>query len=118
MHGLHQKASAKWLFWEEYEHFTSKTGPYGGCDHIWVSQDIIQGKSYMWHTKNSIGWTECLGQFACIVTSKSLGIGSAERNWGDVKYAKNNKHSHLFADRTKKQAIIFGADCASHARMY
>jgi len=36
-------------FWEEYEQFTSKTGPYGGCDHIWVSQDIVQGKSYMWH---------------------------------------------------------------------
>ena len=36
-------------FWEDYGQFTSKTGPYGGCDHIWVSQDIVQGKSYMWH---------------------------------------------------------------------
>ena len=36
-------------FWEEYEQFTSKTEPYGGHDHIWVSQDIVQGKSYMWH---------------------------------------------------------------------
>jgi len=105
-------------FWEEYEQFTSKTGPYGGRDHIWVSQDIVQGKSYMWHTKNSIGWTEYLGRFACIVTSKILGIGSAERNWGDVKYVKNNKRLHLSPDRTKKQATIFGANCASRARMY
>jgi len=55
--------------------------------------------------------------FACRVTSKILGIGSAERNWGEVKHLKTDKHSHLSADRVKKQATIFGADCASRARL-
>ncbi len=106
-------------FWDEYEMFTSKTGPsYGLRDHIWKSRDVMQGQSFMWHKKNSIGFTDYLGKFACIVTSKILGIGSAERNWGDVKHVKDNKRSHLSADRTKKQATIFGADCAARARMY
>jgi hypothetical protein len=36
-----------------------------------------------------------LGAFACIVCSKLLGIGSAERSWGGVKHLKTNKRSHI-----------------------
>jgi hypothetical protein len=50
-----------------------------------------------------------LGQLACRVTSKILGTGSAERNWGDVKHLKTNKRAHLSSDRVKKQSTIFGS---------
>jgi hypothetical protein len=65
----------------------------------------------MWHYRNSYGYTKILGKFSCRVTSKILGIGSAERSWGDVKHLKTNKRAHLSASRVKKQATIFGASC-------
>ena len=49
------------------------------------------------------------------VSSKILGIGSAERRWGDVKHIKTNKRSRLSGDRVKKQATIFGSYCMEKA---
>lgn len=60
-------------------------------------------------------YTVWLGKFACRVCSKILGIGSAERAWGDVKHLKTDKRSHLSADRVKKQATIFGISCIAKA---
>ena len=102
--------------WTEFECFLSKTGPYNR-EHIWESSDLGEGASYMWHKKNSLRFTEYLGRLACIVCSKILGIGAAERNWGDVKHLKTDKRSHLSSDRVKKQATIFGASCADRARV-
>ena len=42
-------------------------------------------------------------------------MGSAERNWGDVKYLKSEKRSHLSAEAVEKQATIFGASCMMDA---
>jgi hypothetical protein len=51
------------------------------------------------------------------VCSKILGIGSAERAWGDVKHLKTNKRSHLSAERVKKQATIYGSHCVAIANI-
>jgi len=40
-------------------------------------------------------YTTWLGKFACHVTSKILGIGAAEHNWGEVKHLKTDKQFHL-----------------------
>jgi hypothetical protein len=64
-----------------------------------------------------VRYTEVFGKFAARVCSKILGIGSAERSWGDVKHLKTNKRSHLSGDRVKKQATIFGASCMQEANM-
>lgn len=104
-------------FWSEFEHFQGKTGPYAHREHIWNSVDIHEGKSHIWHKKNTLRYTKMLGRFACRVTSKILGIGSAERSWGDVKHLKTNKRSHLSAESVKMQATIFGASCAERAAM-
>ena len=103
-------------FWDEFEHFKSKTGPYAK-PYIWNLQnkDLQHGKSYLWHKKNSFENTAILGKLACRVCSKIVGMGSAERNWGDVKHIKSAKRSHLSADRVEKQAIIFGASCMEDA---
>ena len=65
----------------------------------------------MWHKKESLRYTKEFGKFACQVTSKILGIGTAERSWEDVKHLKTNKRAHLLGERAKKQATIFGASC-------
>jgi len=106
------------LFWSEYEGFLGKSGVYGGRQpYMWNSTDALNGNSFLWHKKYSVPYTRYLGRFACCVCSKILGIGSVERNWGEVKHLKTNKRSHLSAERTKKQATIFGSDCAERARL-
>jgi hypothetical protein len=57
---------------------------------------------HLWHQIHSQPYTNVLddiplswGAFACIVCSKLLGIGSAERSWGGVKHLKTNKRSHI-----------------------
>jgi len=104
------------VFWSEFEEFVSKQGPFSKT-YIWSSEDLQGGKTHLWHKKFSYPNTKWFGQFACHVTSKILGISSAEWNWGEVKHLKTNKCSHLSSDHIKKQATIFGADCAAHAKL-
>lgn len=105
-------------FWEEFEHFKTKTGPYDKA-YIWKASnpDLRSGRSHMWHKKNSLPFTKVFGKFACRVCSKIVGMGSAERNWGDVKHLKSDKRSHLSSDAVQKQATIFGASCMLNARL-
>lgn len=106
-------------FWNEYEDFKGKSGPFDDRPHIWVPSngDLMKGHSHFWHKKNSIPYTKVLGKFACRVCSKIVGMGSAERNWGDVKHLKTDKRSHLSSEAAKKQATIFGASCMEDARL-
>jgi hypothetical protein len=71
----------------------------------------------MWHMKNSLKFTDWLGRFACRVCSKILGIGSAERAWGDVKKIKTDRRAHLSATVTKMQATIYGRHCSEKAKL-
>lgn len=105
-------------FWDEFEHFKSKTGPYNKA-YIWKESnpDLHHGRSHMWHKKNSIPFTKVFGKFACRVCSKIVGMGSAERNWGDVKHLKTDKRAHLSSEAVQKQATIFGASCMLNARL-
>lgn len=105
------------LFWEEFDQFCQRKGVFANREHIWNSSDVLKGNAHLWHYRNSFRYTEILGKLACRVTSKILGIGSAERSWGDVKHLKTNKRSHLSGDRTKKQATIYGAYCMEKANV-
>ena len=53
------------------------------------SKNIKDGNSHLWNQKYSLPCTKVLGFVSCIVTSKVLGIGEAERSWGDVKNIKS-----------------------------
>mmetsp|Transcript_118603 Transcript_118603/g.232913 ORF Transcript_118603/g.232913 Transcript_118603/m.232913 type:complete len:602 (-) Transcript_118603:31-1836(-) len=105
-------------FWAEFEQFQNKLGPYEKA-YIWnpTNSDLQFGKSHMWHKKNSFFQTKILGKFACRVCSKIVGIGSAERNWGDVKHLKSMKRSHLSPEAVEKQATIYGASCMADAAL-
>jgi len=71
----------------------------------------------MWHKKFSLYSYPTLGKVACIVCSKILGIGSAERAWGDVKQLKTRKLDSLGGENTKMQATIFGNHCKVKAQI-
>ena len=48
-----------------------------------------------------------MGNLACLVTSKILGIGTAERNWKQIKAVKLGQRTNTGTDKTKKQVMIY-----------
>ncbi len=64
--------------------------------------------AYQWHKFYSNPETTVLGRLACRVTSKILGIGSAERNWKKLKSVMMGCRSNIRTDIAMKQAAIAG----------
>ena len=81
------------------------------------SKDISDGNSHLWHQKYSLPFTKVFGFVACRVTSKVLGIGSAERSWGDIKKIKYGKRSAIRSDVSEKQSIVYTSACIESARI-
>ena len=71
----------------------------------------------MWHQKYSLPFTKVLGFVACRVTSKFLGIGAADRSWGDVKTIKSGKRSAISSDVSEKQSIVYKSACIESTRI-
>ncbi len=88
-------------FKDEYGDFTNKQRKFNKAN-IWImaSDENIQG--YSWHQKYSLDCTDVLGKLACLVLSKILGIGSAERNWKQVKKIKRGDCAQTGIDKTAK----------------
>ena len=77
-------------FWDEFDAFSKNTGLFAKRGR-WTVTDVIHDKSFAWHKKYSLHSIIVLGLVACRATSKHLGIGSAERVWGNTEYAKAGK---------------------------
>ena len=105
------------VFWTEYTVFDNKVGSYDADEFIWKSKDIIDGNSHLWHQKYSLPFANVLGFVACRVTSKVLGIGAAERSWGDVKTIKSGKRSAVSSDVSEKQSIVYTSACIESAKI-
>ena len=93
-------------FWQQWEHFRNKTGKTYGKPYKWQNTDVTEGHSASWHGTNSFDNEKTLGYVACIVCSKSCGMGDAERNWGDVKAHRSGQKAHLGTDKLEKMSII------------
>ena len=93
-------------FMEEYGDFTNKRGMFAR-DNIWIMAKDEHCKAYRWHYKYSLTTTKVLGKLACLVLSKILGIGTAERNWKQVKAVKSGQRVNTGMDKTKKQVLIY-----------
>jgi hypothetical protein len=89
---------------EEYGDFTNKRGMFAH-DNIWIMAKDENAKAYRWHYKYSLTTTKVLGKLACLVLSKILGIGTAERNWKQVKAVKSGQRVNTGIDKTKKQVL-------------
>ena len=102
-------------FWTEYSDFTLKMGKFGNPDMWFIAKNPMIF-AHEWHKTYSLPRTKVLGRLACLITSKNLGIGSAERHWKIVKRAKNGQSASLGAENTKKQSLIYGAAMQQKAR--
>jgi hypothetical protein len=72
------------LFLDEFKAFSNKTAPFERPAR-WNSESVRLGKSWIWREKYSRPHTKVLGIIGCEVTSKNLGMGPCERNWGGVE---------------------------------
>jgi len=91
---------------EEYGDFTNKRGMFAR-DNNWIMAKDEHAKAYRWHYKYSLTTTKVLGKLVCLVLSKILGIGTAERNWKQVKAVKSGQRVNTGMDKTKKQVLIY-----------
>ena len=103
-------------FWEEFKHFSNQTGDFSKPGR-WLTPDVSTGKYNLRHENYSLPYTIVLGFFACRTTLKNLGIGSAERSWGDVKEIKSGKRSHLSTESVEMQSIVYTAARVGDARI-
>jgi hypothetical protein len=96
---------------EEYGDFTNRQNIFAR-DNIWIIATDDTTKAYKWHHKYSYHQTKVLGKLACLVLSKILGIGIAERNWKQVKAVKSGQRVNTTIDKTKKQGLVYEQMCA------
>jgi len=73
-----------------------------------VTAANVDVPAYQWHKFYSNPETTVLGRLACRVTSKILGIGSAERSWKKLKCVLSGSRSNTRSEVAKKQAAIAG----------
>jgi hypothetical protein len=62
----------------------------------------------LWHHTWTLSRTKVLGKLACLVLSKILGIGTAKRNWKQVKKIKHRDHANLGNEGTAKITNVYG----------
>ena len=55
--------------------------------------------------------------FACLVTSKTLGIGPCERVWGNLKTIKDGKRKHRSGKSTEKRTVLYTSAKINQARI-
>ncbi len=87
--------------------FKNKTGIYEEAP-IWVTSANVDVPAYQWQKFYSNPEQTVLGRLACCVTSKILGIGSAERSWKKLKCVLSGNCSNMQSEVAKKQAAIAG----------
>ena len=98
-----EKARLVDKFYQEFGDFTGRHGRFNQS-HIWITAADPSEQAYHWHQKYSLHCTEVLGKLACLITSKILGIGTAERNWKQIKAVKSGQRTNTGMDKTKKSA--------------
>ena len=93
-------------FHRELNDFQGRRGRFDRT-HIWISAADPDQQAHRWHQNYSLTSTEVLGRLACLVTSKILGIGTAERNWKQVKAVKTGQRATTGIEKAKQQVMIY-----------
>ena len=75
-------------------------------EYMWETKARDDTPAFCWHERNSLHTTRVLGKLACLVLSKILGVGTAKRNWKQVKLIKAGQRSSISSDKTKKQVTL------------
>jgi hypothetical protein len=98
-------------FFLELGLFHNKEGPYA-TPRIWNDINALTGQSHLWHKEHTMRFEyTSLGFTACRVASKILGIGAAERSWGDVKRIIGDRRLSLGSKKIHQQSVIYTSNC-------
>ena len=108
---VYEMAVTKDLFWTEETLFGKNNGSFDGDEFIWKIKDIRDGNSHLWNKKQAPHCTRVLGFVVCRVTSKVLGIGVAERYWGDINTIKYIRISATRSYVSEKHIIVYTFSC-------
>ena len=103
------------IFQTQYTVFDNNIGSFDADEFIRKRKYIRYGNSHLWHQKYSIPCTKVLGFVARRVTSKVIGIGTAQRYWGDVKTIKYGKRSAISSYVSDKKSIVYTYACIESA---
>ena len=103
-------------FFEQLCMFHDNTGLYAKENHC-HEELVKRGESHIWHREVTLrNGYEALAYTAMRVCSKILGIGAAERSWGDVKTIQGPKRKSLHSKRLSKQAVCYTSHCIQSKR--
>jgi hypothetical protein len=98
-------------FFFELSKFHNREGPYDN-KRIWRDAYALTGQTHLWHNEHTVRFKYMsLGFTACRVASKILGIGAAERSWGDVKRIIGDRRLSLASTKIHKQSVIYTSNC-------
>lgn len=107
-----EKARLIDTFHSEYRDFSCRMGHFARV-HIWALAEDSQEEAFHRHQNYSLLYTQVLGKLACLVPSKILGIGTAERNWKQVKAVKSGQRTNTSVIKAKHQVMV----CSQYQHM-
>jgi hypothetical protein len=96
------------LYFDEHQMFMNQTGILNN-DTMWLAagkNDFVV--ACRWRHTWTLPRTKVLGKLACLVLSKKLGIGTAERNWKQMKKIKHRDRANLRNKVTAKITNVYG----------
>ena len=103
-------------FRDQFNDFRGKIGHFDE-ENMWKSRYCFTGKTHLWHYTYSRQHCWELSHVACRITSKVLGSGMCERQWGDVKTLLSGKHMGLSSEKLEKQSILYGNACMERSKV-
>ena len=83
---------------------------------MWVIAESPGTLAHECHKTYSVVPTKVLGNLACMVMSKIIGIGNVERHWKIVKAVKIGKRDNTGTIECNKQSSIYGARMQQNSR--
>jgi hypothetical protein len=84
--------------------------------YLWIIAADPMIEAHEWWSTYGLTRVEVLGRVACVVTSKNLGIGSAEHHWKLIKTAKRVQRARTTTEKCKKSALVYGAAMQQRSR--
>ena len=100
---------------EDFQNFRNKLGIFAN-PNWWASEYCTKGQSHLWHATFPHEHCRDFAFVACRVTSKTLGIGSCERQWADIEECQKARRSHISSKKLEKQSVLYGRHCLEVAR--
>jgi hypothetical protein len=95
-------------FFDEHQKFVNQTSILTSATMWYTAGKNDFVVACCWHHTWMLPRPKVLGKLACLVLSKTLGVGTAKRNWKQVKKIKYRDRANLGNKVTAKITNIYG----------